>query len=365
MAGTQTASLEEQNISQATCTLAESELPELTGRTADPCAEPPLLKPAATLRFRWCFTVDSEYNATMKLSGQMLGRLAGALALCVAPGVTWAITSANPYEAIIERNVFSLKPPPPPVDTKDANKQPPAKVILTGITTILGYPQALLKTAAAPAARAPVKAGVPPQAPKGDQFYILRQGEREGDIEVLDINPKAETVKIKQDGTEFVLDFEKNGQKPAGAVAGGPPGVIPPPTGFGAGAVPQPTGMPKFNMPIRPMRTASSGAPSAGGFGQAAQTGGFGMPSTTASLSPQQQAAQLSPEANALLIEAERERLQQAGNPLANLMPITRATPTGAPGMLTPPGAATPQVPGVQQPYYPTFPGRVLPPAPQ
>jgi hypothetical protein len=290
----------------------------------------------------------------MKLSGKMLL----GLALVTAQTVT-AIT-VNPYQGIVERNVFSLKPAPPPPSV-DPPKPPASKIILTGITTILGMKQALMKTAAT--------AGKPGEA-KGEQSYILTEGQREGDIEVMEIDEKAGTVKVTQDGTVFVLNFDKDGQKPTAGAPGVPPPVIPPPTGFGAPAgipAPQPATMPKFNMPVRPLRTGAAGtAANTGGFGNPGMSGtpgGFGSP-YSGGVQGQQPAAQLTPEASALLIEAERERLQQSGSPLANLMPITRATPAGAPGSVQAPSTG-PETPTPQQPAFPpTFPGRNIPPPP-
>src|SRR2546422_2759852 len=52
----------------------------------------------------------------------------------------------NPYQTIIERNPFGLKPPPPAPDpTPPAPLTPPSKVVLTGFTSISGPPRALLE----------------------------------------------------------------------------------------------------------------------------------------------------------------------------------------------------------------------------
>src|SRR5437763_1437553 len=54
-------------------------------------------------------------------------------------------TSDRPYALIIERNIFGLKPAPAPAPTVESNRPPTAKIILTGITTILGDKRTLLK----------------------------------------------------------------------------------------------------------------------------------------------------------------------------------------------------------------------------
>jgi hypothetical protein len=123
---------------------------------------------------------------------------------------------SSPYQGIVDRNVFGLKPPvsanveeaPPPA--------PPLKITLTGITTILGNKRALMSVA------------IPNKQPES---YILTEGQRQGEIEVLQINEKAGTVKVKNHGIEQTLDFKTDGAKanPVPAVANVTPGVIPQP----------------------------------------------------------------------------------------------------------------------------------------
>ena len=79
----------------------------------------------------------------MKQTSKMLLGFLGGLVVCLpAPGADPAADSAapadNPYQSIVERNVFHLNPPPPPPDP-EANKPPPPKIFLTGITTLMGH----------------------------------------------------------------------------------------------------------------------------------------------------------------------------------------------------------------------------------
>ena len=76
--------------------------------------------------------------------------------------------------------MFGLKPPPPP-PTPEANKPPPPKITLQGITTFVGIKRVLFKV------QMPPKPGDPP---KGEQSFILAEGQRDGDIEVLEIDDK-------------------------------------------------------------------------------------------------------------------------------------------------------------------------------
>src|SRR5262249_37418731 len=126
--------------------------------------------------------------------------LLGGLSVCAAASAVTSAPSAGPYDGIVDRNVFGLKPPPPPPDP-EATKAPPSKITLTGITTILGNKRALMKT--------PPPQGKPGEQPKGEQSYILTIGQREGDIEVLDIDEKAGSVKVNNAGTVLTLTFEK------------------------------------------------------------------------------------------------------------------------------------------------------------
>ena len=195
----------------------------------------------------------------MKHGEKMLLCTVVGLALCTAASAVTSDSPASPYQGIVERNVFGLKPPPPPPDP-EANKPPPPKIVLQGITTFGGIKRALLK------APIPPKPGEPP---KGDQSFILAEGQRDGDIEVLEIDATPPgSVKVNNFGTIITLDFEHNGIKSAGAPA---PGAQPNPAGFApnpaAMPFPQPGGA-RAN-PIRPMRLpdmpGAAASPASGG----------------------------------------------------------------------------------------------------
>lgn len=175
------------------------------------------------------------------------------LALCSS--VT-ALTADSPYKAIIDRNVFGLKDPPPPPKPEDTSKPQPSRITLTGITTILGKKQALMKTPAGPA-----KPGEPA---KSELSFILTIGQRESDIEVLEIDEIAGSVKVNNAGNVETLTFDKNGPKipatPPPVVAGVPglPG-IPAPNPGAVASLPPPTGGPAtvapFSFPNSGIRT--------------------------------------------------------------------------------------------------------------
>jgi hypothetical protein len=151
---------------------------------------------------------DSRKTTLWALSGLLF--CAGARAIVA--------DSANPYQGIVDRNVFGLKPAPPP-QKSDPNEKPPApKVTLNGITTILGRPRAFMSI------QMPAK----PPEPSKAQTFMLQPGQRDGDIEVLDINEKLEggTVKVSTFGTVQTLTMDKDGAKlPAGAPVAPTPGM--------------------------------------------------------------------------------------------------------------------------------------------
>ncbi len=147
--------------------------------------------------------------------------------------------ATSPYQGIVERNVFGLKPPPNPEDNLPA-PEPPPKLLLTGITTILGNKRALLTTQAAPN--------------KPAESLMLTEGQRDGEIEVLQIDENAGTVKVNNHGVTQTLDFKTDGVKLQTAAAPAPvPGAVPPPIASQPG---NPTSPLQHQIPTRVMRTA-------------------------------------------------------------------------------------------------------------
>src|SRR5260221_5235276 len=142
-----------------------------------------------------------------------------ALLLCAGANAV-AADSANPYQGIVDRNVFGLKPPPAPARPED-NKPPPPKITLTGITTILGNKRALMNV------QMPAK----PPDPAKQKSFILAEGQRDGEIEVLEIDEASGTVKVDDFGTVMVLDINKDGAK-LPSIAPAPIAPPPGPVGY-------------------------------------------------------------------------------------------------------------------------------------
>jgi hypothetical protein len=197
----------------------------------------------------------------MKLGPNSWICVLSSLFCCAGAQAIETEAAASPYQGIVDRNVFGLKPPPPPGPT--APEPPPApKVTLTGITTILGKKQVLGKF------QMPAK---PPEQAKEVPF-ILAEGEASGDIEILEVDVKAGNVKLKDYGTLLTLNLEKDGAKlpstPATAVAGVP--GLPQP----AGTVPNPFQAQNPALKSLPTRTLRVPPNQGGAMAPSADVGG-------------------------------------------------------------------------------------------
>lgn len=122
--------------------------------------------------------------------------------------------SGNPYVWIVERNPFALRAPAPVDDTPvlpPVPLPPLARVELTGITTILAAPLALLEIVPGP--------GKPMMKP------VLGVGERVDSVEVISISVEKGEVVLRNGSvvTNVSLRVAGSGTPPPG---GGTPGLI-------------------------------------------------------------------------------------------------------------------------------------------
>jgi len=111
--------------------------------------------------------------------------------------------ASNPFRMIVQRNVFGLRPPrsepaPPPA-------QPLPEVVLTGLTTIVGHKLALL-TLHFP--------GKPFERAK-EELCTLKEGQREGPVEVLEIDLKNDRVKVNNSGAIVFVNLRRELPKPS------------------------------------------------------------------------------------------------------------------------------------------------------
>lgn len=138
----------------------------------------------------------------------MTVHLAGGMILLLAGGILLAST---PYDSITQRNPFALVAPPPPVD--ESSTPPPSNIKLTGVSNFGGLKKAMFMVQ---------DTSVPG---KPGQSVILREGQREGQIEVVQINEKLGSVKLRKGGGEVTLTFEADGIKNASAPASAQPAL--------------------------------------------------------------------------------------------------------------------------------------------
>lgn len=240
--------------------------------------------------------------------------LASLLLAVVARAVTKDLGD-SPYKVIVERNAFDLKPPPPIIVDTNPPPAPPSNLKLTGISSITAVPQLMLIVT----------------EPGGKQVNkMLKEGDRDGAIEVVSIDVKAGSAKVRNAGTEQTMSFEKDGIKLPPGPAPAPPSPFPSPFARPVStAVPQPAA---FTPPAFPTGigggTGGNAAPT--GFTDSA-AGGITIPTRSvrsAPVTPQAQPAQgqLSVEEQSLMIELNRH-LQETGQAPAATTSRGRAVP--------------------------------------
>ena len=253
------------------------------------------------------------YLRIMKRLGKIVVCLAGGLLLSAGTRADDGVLPNNPYAPIVVRNIFALNPPLP-VDAAPPG-DPPPKITLNGIMSILGKLQALYKVAV------PAKPGQPAK----DDFYILSEGQRQDEIEVTHIDEQASLVTFNNHGTVQELPLVKANPSAASApTAQGGPG-------------------PTRNL-TAPNGDNSGRGRMGGGPGAARNRGrGDGSPLTTVPTSagssgqqqpqnmpqnmPQNTQNTLTPEAQIIMMEAQRAQWQKEGNPAAAIIPPTALTP--------------------------------------
>src|SRR5262245_35472188 len=150
----------------------------------------------------------------MKLGGMILRSV---IVLSSAVVTTLAVAKENPYESIIDRNAFGLKPPPPP-PTNIVQETPPLTVKLTGVTSLGGEPKAFFQVTE------------PGHGKQPKVQTAMSKGDRSAGVEVLESDVDKGEVKSKNGTVETTLNFEKDGIKSAGLTAPVPPRIaaVPP-----------------------------------------------------------------------------------------------------------------------------------------
>ena len=118
-------------------------------------------------------------------------------------------SSDSPYATIAVRNVFGLNPPQPVTNSAPTLEDLLPKITLQGIMGVFGSYQALFKVS-------PPKAA----AADKDQYYILNEGQRQDDIEVVKIDYERSVVTFDNHGTTQELPLaEPSGSGSSGGAA--------------------------------------------------------------------------------------------------------------------------------------------------
>jgi hypothetical protein len=243
-------------------------------------------------------------------------------------------SSDSPYGSITLRNVFDLRPMPPPPTNVPPPEAPP-NVDLIGVTTLLGYPQGVF--------------AVHEKGKPTTDSFIMKDGERQGALEVISISMASKSARVKIDDklTELTLVEPKAGPAGGMAVAGaagamapgmagniGRPGFVPQPQPYlgspqgGGGGVPNTYPVPPVNPGASPYGGVNPASANLNFSGAGAQSyaNPLGVSSGTPTR-PVRTEVNITPQQQALMMEAQRAEAIKNGSPIANLIPPTMLTP--------------------------------------
>lgn len=192
----------------------------------------------------------------MRMNGSKKQLVFGLGGLLLATA-TWGDVNPpgdNPYHVVVERNAFGLNPPkvaPPVTNAPPAQK---SDVKFTGITVDRWSGKKAWLVVPPP----------PNNRTQNTQYLSMREQETQGDIQVLEIDDKENTVKIVNAGTTSVLNFNENGITTpiAAAMPGSPlvphgaPGALPTPGVLPTPGLPTPGIVPALTTPGAGIKTA-------------------------------------------------------------------------------------------------------------
>jgi hypothetical protein len=178
---------------------------------------------------------------------------------------------SHPYNRIPTRNVFGVKPPPPPAPV-EATPEPPKErpeFFLTGFTRRGGDLRAFI---------AYQPKGKPMEFPdallEGVEVGLKNGEDLIGTIKLVGLDESGEAVEIEFNGESLTLDFEKNAMKAAAVPAsGGAPGVPGANPNAPKGTLPPPP-VPAFGSQLNQAASGAAGPTVIGRGGEV--LGGFG-----------------------------------------------------------------------------------------
>ena len=216
----------------------------------------------------------------------------------------------TPYVGIVSRNMFGLVPIPvvDPATLNQPPADPPPKITPNGIMTIFGKLQVLFKVATKP----------PPGQPQKDDAYVMTEGERQDEIEVVKIDGKAGVVTFNNHGTvqELSLVPATNAGGPGGPAGGPrmpPPGMRSPAFGGGGGA---------GNSVLPAIGNNNAVGPG----GRKVQMGGNQGSAGLGSGANSQSQETLTSAQRYIIMEAQRAQLLETHSPAAPIFPPTPLT---------------------------------------
>jgi len=220
-----------------------------------------------------------------------------------------ALRADHPYQAIIDRNAFGLRPPPQVVNPIPTNPVVPVNVKFTGITSNSRGKKAWLMIPAVPGKN------TNPQYLNG-----LAEHEKQGEIEVLEINVKESKVKILNAGSLVELNVKDNGLPTPAALP--VPGVPLNPYGAPGGALPTPGLVPAPGASPSAIKTA--GLTPSGGDALAARYGARTIPRRNLRTEPIEQPVQapVDPVVQRIMMEAQKQQAEAAGKQFPPLPPL-------------------------------------------
>jgi hypothetical protein len=209
----------------------------------------------------------------MKSGGKAIVWLVAGFALTLegtARANNSSSSSDGPYAAIVARNVFDLRPvpPPPPVT---GPQTPPPNVKFIGVMRITGRAQGVFSVQDPTPGKQPIN-------------YILSDDQRQGTLEVKSINMDGKTARVQIGDDSAVLKLEDpkapTGPAPAAGLAAGPGQRA-----FGPGGrVP---GRSAFPMPVPGQPAPTGGAPLASySPGASPDAGNGGLPTRPVRTAP-------------------------------------------------------------------------------
>jgi hypothetical protein len=260
----------------------------------------------------------------MKCFGKIAACLVASIALGAAVRADEVALNDNPYALIVERNIFGLNPPPPPVDPNATPPEPPVKITPNGIMSLFGQWQVLFKTSVG---------GKP-----GEKSYMLGEGQMDDEIEVVKVDEKNSIVTFNNHGVTEKLQLAN---APSTTVPGVPAAGFNPAAGIGFPSAASGGAGYNGGSGINPLDRGGNnvGARNVGGGQNGA---GNNLNPTHANYTPPQQQAAMDPEVQQVLIVANHLKALQDGDPVAQIFPVTdadaeagipsnTATPTNSP----------------------------------